>query len=115
MVNDVFGESHPGSVHLDKLTKEINTGIIENGGKPSNFHVTDICDGIAQGHNGMNYILLSREVIADMVEIHGHVHPWDGMVLVSSCDKSNDSIINCVFGSRCPTFSRISFNGIKIS
>ena len=88
MVNDVFGESHPGSVHLDKLTKEINTGIIENGGKPSNFHVTDICDGIAQGHNGMNYILLSREVIADMVEIHGHVHPWDGMVLVSSCDKS---------------------------
>lgn len=88
MVDDVFGESHPGSVHLDKLTKEINTGIIENGGKPSNFHVTDICDGIAQGHNGMNYILLSREVIADMVEIHGHVHPWDGMVLVSSCDKS---------------------------
>lgn len=88
MVDDVFGESHPGSVHLDKLTKEINNGIIENGGKPSNFHVTDICDGIAQGHNGMNYILLSREVIANMVEIHGNVHPWDGMVLVSSCDKS---------------------------
>ncbi|NVF12408.1 dihydroxy-acid dehydratase [Anaerococcus sp. AGMB00486] len=88
MVNDVFGESHPGSIHLDKLTKEINTGIIENGGKPVDFHITDICDGIAQGHNGMNYILLSREIIADMVEIHGNVHPWDGMVLVSSCDKS---------------------------
>lgn len=50
MVNDVFGESHPGSVHLDKLTKEINTGIIENGGKPSNFHVTDICDGLSLIH-----------------------------------------------------------------
>lgn len=88
MVDDVFGESHPGSVHLDRLTAEINKGIIESGAKPSNFHVTDICDGIAQGHNGMNYILLSREIMADMVEIHANVHPWDGMVLVSSCDKS---------------------------
>lgn len=88
LVDDVFGESHPGSVHLDKLTHEINQGIIEEGGRPANFHVTDICDGIAQGHRGMNYILLSRDVIADMVEIHASVHPWDGMVLVSACDKA---------------------------
>lgn len=88
LVDDVFGESHPGSVHLNKLTEQVNQGVTECGGRPANFHVTDICDGWAQGHNGMNYILASREVIADMVEIHGKVNPWDGLVLISSCDKA---------------------------
>ena len=58
------------------------------GGIPARYHTTDICDGCAQGHNGMNYILASREAICDMVEVHGNVFPWDGMVLASSCDKS---------------------------
>lgn len=88
LVDDVYGESHPGSVHLDKLSKQVSLGVYENGGKPDNFHVTDICDGWAQGHDGMNFILPSREVIADMVEIHASVMPWDGMVLISSCDKA---------------------------
>ena len=60
----------------------------ESGGKAARFHATDICDGWAEGHDGMNYVLLSREIIADMVEIHANVIPWDGMVLLSSCDKS---------------------------
>jgi dihydroxy-acid dehydratase len=88
LVDDVYGESHPGSVHLDKLGNQVSLGVYESGGKPNNFHVTDICDGWAQGHDGMNYILPSREVIADMVEIHASVMPWDGMVLISSCDKA---------------------------
>lgn len=88
LVEDTFGESHPGSIHLNKLTDQVNQGIIEKGGRPHDFHVTDICDGWAQGHNGMNYILASREVISDMVEIHGNVNPFDGMVLISSCDKA---------------------------
>lgn len=88
LVEDVFGESHPGSVHLNQLTNQVNQGITEQGGRPYNFHVTDICDGWAQGHDGMNYILASREIIADMVEIHGNVNPFDGMVLISSCDKA---------------------------
>lgn len=88
LVEDVFGESHPGSVHLNQLTQQVNQGITEQGGRPCNFHVTDICDGWAQGHDGMNYILASREVIADMVEIHGNVSPFDGIVLISSCDKA---------------------------
>ena len=50
--------------------------------------MTDICDGCAQGHDGMNLILASREVICDMVEMHAGYVPWDGMVLSSSCDKS---------------------------
>ena len=88
LVDDVFGHSHPGSFHLDSLSHEISRGIYQKGGKPSEFHVTDICDGWAMGHDGMNYILLSREIICEMVEVHSAVLPWDGIVLVSSCDKA---------------------------
>ena len=88
LVDDVQGDSHPGSFHLDTLSNEACIGIYEAGGKPAKFHVTDICDGWAQGHDGMNYILASREIIADMVEVHGSVIPWDGMILLSGCDKS---------------------------
>lgn len=88
LIDDVYGESHPGSVHLDGLSKQAATGVFESGGRPGNFHVTDICDGWAQGHDGMNYILASREAIADMVQIHASVMPWDGLILVSSCDKA---------------------------
>lgn len=88
LVDDVLGESHPGSFHLDVLSDEACTGIYEYGGKPAKHHVTDICDGWGQGHDGMNYILASREAIADMVEIHASVIPWDGMILISSCDKA---------------------------
>ncbi len=88
LVEDVFGSSHPGSVHLDTLAAEVSTGIYQKGGKPANFHGTDICDGWAMSHDGMNYILASREVLCDLVEIHGRVIPWDGLVVISSCDKS---------------------------
>jgi dihydroxy-acid dehydratase len=88
MVDDMWGESHPGSYHLDWLTKEACIGIYESGGKPAQFHVTDICDGWAQGHDGMNYILPARETMTDMVEVHASVIPWDGIVLLSSCDKA---------------------------
>ncbi len=88
LVEDVFGSSHPGSVHLDTLAEEVSTGIYQSGGKPANFHGTDICDGWAMSHDGMNYILASREVLCDLVEVHGRVIPWDGMVAISSCDKS---------------------------
>ena len=88
LLDDVFGESHPGSYHLSNLSDEAAIGVYEMGGRPSKYHVTDLCDGWAQGHDGMNYILPSREYIADMVQIHASVIPWDGMILFSSCDKS---------------------------
>ena len=88
LIEDVFGDSHPGSVHLDGLGKEASIGVFQEGGKPARFHGTDICDGWAMLHNGMNFILPSREVICDLVEVHGRVIPWDGMVVISSCDKS---------------------------
>lgn len=88
LIDDVYGESHPGSVHLDGLSQQASIGVFESGGRPGVFHVTDLCDGWAQGHDGMNYILASREAIADMVQLHASVMPWDGMILVSSCDKA---------------------------
>lgn len=88
LVEDVFGDSHPGSIHLNQVSEHVCRSIYEKGGCPGRFHTTDICDGCAQGHDGMNMILASRETICDMVELHSGVCPWDGMVLTSSCDKS---------------------------
>lgn len=88
LLEDAYGDSHPGSVHLSGLMEQVKYGVFEKGGHPAGYHTTDICDGCAQGHNGMNYILASREAICDMIELHGSVYPWDGMVLASSCDKS---------------------------
>lgn len=88
LLEDAYGDSHPGSVHLSGLMEQVKYGVFESGGYPAGYHTTDICDGCAQGHNGMNYILASREAICDMIELHGSVYPWDGMVLASSCDKS---------------------------
>jgi dihydroxy-acid dehydratase len=88
LIEDVYGSSHPGSIHLNALAEEASIGVFQEGGRPANFHGTDICDGWAMLHDGMNYILPSREVLCDLVEVHGRVIPWDGMVLISSCDKS---------------------------
>lgn len=88
LIEDVYGDSHPGSTHLNRLTEQVKYGVVECGGYPGRFHVTDVCDGCAQGHDGMNMVLVSRETICDMVEVHGRFVPWDGMVCSSSCDKS---------------------------
>ncbi len=88
MVESVYGDSHPGSYHLNQMVEQATYGIYEKGGKPARYYATDICDGCTQGGDGMNYVLASREAIANMVEIHGSAVQWDGMVLSSSCDKS---------------------------
>lgn len=88
LLEDVFGDSHPGSTHLAGLMEQAKYGVFEKGGFPAQYHTTDICDGCAQGHDGMNYILASREAICDMIEVHGSVYPWDGIILSASCDKS---------------------------
>ncbi|NLK27350.1 MAG: dihydroxy-acid dehydratase, partial [Clostridiales bacterium] len=88
MVQSTWGESHPGSVHLGKLVDQVKKGVEEAGGKAAQYTVTDICDGIAQGHDGMNYSLVSREVIAGAIEIQMKATPFDGAVLISSCDKA---------------------------
>ena len=67
IIESTFGDSHPGSGHLDKLVEEVQRGVQEEGGKGARYFCTDICDGESQGTDGINYSLASREIIADMI------------------------------------------------
>ncbi len=87
MIESTFGDSHPGSGHLDILVEEVRKGIEEAGGHGARYFCTDICDGESQGTDGINFSLASREMIANMIEIHANATPFDGAVYLSSCDK----------------------------
>jgi dihydroxy-acid dehydratase len=88
LVDSAYGMGHPGTFHFRPLIEEISNGVFEAGGKPGVFTVSDICDGVAQATSGMSYSLVSRDVMAAMVEIHALGHPHDGIVLLSGNDKS---------------------------
>ncbi|WP_066720504.1 dihydroxy-acid dehydratase [Clostridium sp. Marseille-P299] len=88
IIESSFGDSHPGSVHLLELVDEARKGVMEAGGYGARYFCTDICDGEAQGHDGINYSLVSRDMMANMMEIHANATPFDGGVFVASCDKS---------------------------
>ncbi len=88
LVESSFGDSHPGSGHLLELVEEARKGIAEAGGYGARYFCTDICDGEAQGHDGINYSLPSRDMMANMIEIHANATPFDGGVFIASCDKS---------------------------
>jgi dihydroxy-acid dehydratase len=77
----------PGHMHLNQVANSVKEGIISAGGVPFEFNTIGICDGIAMGHNGMRYSLPSRELIADSVEVMVQAHRFDGIVLISTCDK----------------------------
>lgn len=87
LVESTYGDSHPGSVHLNKIGEEVRKGIEEEGGFGARYFCTDICDGESQGTDGINYSLASREMIANMIEIHANATPFDAGVYLSSCDK----------------------------
>ena len=86
-VADSWNEIVPGHIHLDKVTEAVKEGIREAGGVPFAFGVPAVCDGIAMGHRGMRYSLISREVISDCCEVMVEGHALDGWVGVSNCDK----------------------------
>jgi dihydroxy-acid dehydratase len=88
LVDSAYGMGHPGTFHFRPLIEEISNGVFEAGGKPASFMASDICDGVAQATSGMSYSLVSRDVMAAMVEIHALGHPHDAMVLLSGNDKS---------------------------
>lgn len=93
MVESTYGDSHPGSAHLNQFVEEAMKGIYEEGGKGARYFATDICDGIAQGHDGINFSLVSRDMIANMIEIHGNSTGFDAGVFIASCDKSVPAIL----------------------
>lgn len=86
-VESTFGDSHPGSGHLDKLVAAACEGIATAGGRGARYFCTDICDGESQGTDGINFSLASREMIANMIEIQANATPFDGGVYIASCDK----------------------------
>ncbi len=88
LVDSAYGMGHPGTFHFRELIEEVSNGVFEAGGKPGVFTVSDICDGVIQATSGMSYSLISRDIMAAMVEIHALGHPHDGMVLISGNDKS---------------------------
>lgn len=87
IVESTFGDSHPGSAHLLKLVEQSATAVNKSGGKAARYFATDICDGMAQGHDGINYSLASRDTICNLIEIHIGATTFDGGVFISSCDK----------------------------
>jgi len=88
LVESAYGMGHPGTFHFRGLIEEVSNGVFEAGGKPAEFVVSDICDGVVQATEGMSYSLISRDVMAAMIEIHALGHPHDAMVLISGNDKS---------------------------
>ncbi|QRN84972.1 dihydroxy-acid dehydratase [Clostridia bacterium] len=77
----------PGHINLDKISEAVKAGVRMAGGTPLEFHTIAVCDGIAMNHKGMKYSLVSRELIADTVEIMATGHPFDALVFVPNCDK----------------------------
>ncbi len=77
----------PGHMNLDKITEAVKAGIRMAGGTPIEIPAIGVCDGIAMGHEGMKYSLVTRELIADSIECMAMAHGFDGLVLVPNCDK----------------------------
>lgn len=86
-IESTYGDSHPGSGHLNILVEEVRKGVAEAGGFGARYYVTDICDGESQGTDGINFSLASREMIANMIEIQGNATVSDAGVYLASCDK----------------------------
>lgn len=81
--NDII----PGHIHLDDVAEAVEAGVRIAGGTPFKFPTIGVCDGIAMGHDGMKYSLISREHIADSIEIMAMAHPFDALVFIPNCDK----------------------------
>ena len=82
-----YNELIPGHMHLNTIAQQVKFGVWQGGGVPLEFNVIGVCDGLAMNHEGMHYSLVSREVVADSLEIMAKAHGLDGMVLIPNCDK----------------------------
>ena len=103
LIESTFGDSHPGSAHLLDFVNDAASGVKACGAKAARYFVTDICDGQAQGHDGINYSLASRDMIAGMVEIHHNATPFDAGVFIASCDKGLPGLLMGIGRTNLPT------------
>ncbi len=82
-----FNEIVPGHIHLNGITEAVKRGVLIKGGTPLEFPAIAVCDGIAMNHQGMKYSLVSRELIADSIEVMALAHGLDALVMIPNCDK----------------------------
>ncbi|NLB19996.1 MAG: dihydroxy-acid dehydratase [Clostridium sp.] len=82
-----FNEIVPGHIHLNSITEAVKRGVLMSGGTPLEFPSIAVCDGIAMNHQGMKYSLVSRELIADSIEVMALAHGLDALVMIPNCDK----------------------------
>ncbi len=83
-----YNEIVPGHMNLDKIAEAVKAGIRHAGGTPVEFPAIAVCDGIAMGHIGMKYSLVTRDLIADSTEAMAMAHQFDGLVMIPNCDKN---------------------------
>ena len=88
-----FSEVVPGHMHLDKIAQAVKEGIYAAGGTPMMFPAIAVCDGIAMGHVGMKYSLVSRDLVADSTEAMAMAHQFDGLVMIPNCDKNVPGVL----------------------
>ncbi|MBQ7288517.1 MAG: dihydroxy-acid dehydratase [Clostridia bacterium] len=93
----------PGHMHLDKITEAVKAGVRLAGGTPIMFPAIAVCDGIAMGHVGMKYSLVTRDLIADSTEAMVTAHQFDGLVMVPNCDKNVPGLLMAAARLNIPT------------
>ena len=98
-----YNEIVPGHMNLDKIVAAVKAGVYEAGGIPVVFPAIAVCDGIAMGHVGMKYSLVTRDLIADSTECMALAHQFDGLVMVPNCDKNVPGLLMAAARVNVPT------------
>ena len=98
-----YNEIVPGHMNLDKITEAVKMGVAMAGGTPIVFPAIAVCDGIAMGHQGMKYSLVTRDLIADSTEAMALAHAFDALVMIPNCDKNVPGLLMAAARINVPT------------
>lgn len=98
-----YNEIVPGHMNLDKIAEAVKAGVRAAGGTPILFPAIAVCDGIAMGHVGMKYSLVTRDLIADSTEAMAIAHQFDGLVMIPNCDKNVPGLLMAAARLNIPT------------
>ena len=98
-----YNEIVPGHMNLDKITEAVKMGVALAGGVPREFPAIAVCDGIAMGHEGMKYSLVTRDLIADSTECMARAHQFDALVMIPNCDKNVPGLLMAAARLNIPT------------
>ena len=98
-----YNEIVPGHMNIDKIAEAVKLGVAEAGGNPVVFPAIAVCDGIAMGHIGMKYSLVTRDLIADSTECMAIAHQFDALVMIPNCDKNVPGLLMAAARINIPT------------